>query len=577
MTKNNEKEGVTMKWTVGKKLSMIFVILMVVIMIISLVGIISTYTLNKNMKETDDTIIPKLQTIQGLAQNTEKIHGTIQSHILSKDEEFELKYEEEINKLKEEIDQALHKYNDFAAVQVEQSALEAIEDKWATYKEETTHIIENSAAGNDKKATSQNYDAVILLNDMEEQVNVLNEEVQKDVTASTNDGAKIFRNVLIGLIVSTGIGVLISIVFIMYLRRTLQRPIVHLSDKFKELATGDLTIEPIAIHTNDEIGELGHNFNQMLEQLHKLIQSLHEHIGIVTTTSNKLMSSAEETSEVASQIAESVYGVSEDASQQMERAKTGYQAIDEIATSIDQTSEGMNHVTSLSIESTDKTETGRKMMNETTDKMAEIEQSTNQTYAVVESLSTKSEEISDITSMITSISDQTNLLALNAAIEAARAGEQGKGFAVVADEVRKLAEQSGNAAQHITNLITAIQEEIKGAITAMNTSRSFVKEGMEMVEKSGDRFGDISTLVKQVSKEVEGISAITVEINSNTQSVKTLMDGVVQMSENTDERSQTVAAAVEEQSATMQEMSNASTRLYEMSTELNQLIANFKI
>src|SRR5699024_4544533 len=415
------------------------------------------------------------------------------------------------------------------------------------------------------------------LNDMEEQVNVLNEEVQKDVTASTNDGAKIFRNVLIGLIVSTGIGVLISIVFIMYLRRTLQRPIVHLSDKFKELATGDLTIEPIAIHTNDEIGELGHNFNQMLEQLHKLIQSLHEHIGIVTTTSNKLMSSAEETSEVASQIAESVYGVSEDASQQMERAKTGYQAIDEIATSIDQTSEGMNHVTSLSIESTDKTETGRKMMNETTDKMAEIEQSTNQTYAVVESLSTKSEEISDITSMITSISDQTNLLALNAAIEAARAGEQGKGFAVVADEVRKLAEQSGNAAQHITNLITAIQEEIKGAITAMNTSRSFVKEGMEMVEKSGDRFGDISTLVKQVSKEVEGISAITVEINSNTQSVKTLMDGVVQMSENTDERSQTVAAAVEEQSATMQEMSNASTRLYEMSTELNQLIANFKI
>src|SRR5699024_10676389 len=114
MTKNNEKEGVTMKWTVGKKLSMIFVILMVVIMIISLVGIISTYTLNKNMKETDDTIIPKLQTIQGLAQNTEKIHGTIQSHILSKDEVFELNYEEEINKLNEEFDQKINKYYDLS-------------------------------------------------------------------------------------------------------------------------------------------------------------------------------------------------------------------------------------------------------------------------------------------------------------------------------------------------------------------------------------------------------------------------------------------------------------------------------
>src|SRR5699024_68254 len=492
MTKNNEKEGVRMKWTVGKKLSMIFIILMVVIIIISMVGIISTYTLNKNTKETDDTIIPKLQTIQGLAQKTEKIHGAIQSHILSKDEEFELKYEEEINDLKDEIDEDLNKYNDFAATQTEQTALEDIENKWISYKEQTDGIIEDSAADKDKEAASKNYDAVILLNDMEDQVIVLNQEVEKDVTASTKDGSKIFRNVLIGLIVSSGIGVLISIAFILYLRRTLQRPIVHLSDKFKDLATGDLTISPVDVQTNDEIGELGHNFNQMLEQLYKLVQSLHEHIGVVTITSNKLMSSAEETNEVASQIAESVYGVSEDASQQMERAKTGYQAIDEIATSIDQTSTGMNHVTSLSIETTDKTETGRELMNETTDKMAEIEQSTNQTFTVVESLSTKSEEISEITSMITSISDQTNLLALNAAIEAARAGEQGKGFAVVADEVRKLAEQSGNAAQHITSLITAIQEEIKGAITAMNTSRSFVKEGMEMVEKSGNRFGDIS-------------------------------------------------------------------------------------
>src|SRR5699024_12091971 len=102
-----------MKWTVGKKLSMIFIILMVVIIIISMVGIISTYTLNKNTKETDDTIIPKLQTIQGLAQKTEKIHGAIQSHILSKDEEFELKYEEEINDLQDEIDEDINKYNDF--------------------------------------------------------------------------------------------------------------------------------------------------------------------------------------------------------------------------------------------------------------------------------------------------------------------------------------------------------------------------------------------------------------------------------------------------------------------------------
>lgn len=566
-----------MNWTVGKKFSFVFSILMIVIIAIGLVGIVSTYKLNDNTKKTDEVIIPKLQAIHTLESNTKDVHALLQNHILSKDKASEEKYEKQMIETKQKIDAGIVTIQDYIKIDEEQSILNKMKENWLDYKDKSESVIANSVIDNDEVAADDNQEAVILLDNIEIEVSKLNEILSNDIAKSAKTGVSIFKTVLIALITSGVLGLIISVFFTFYLRRTVQNPIIKLSKKFEQLAAGDLTIKPTEVHSKDEIGVLEQNFNRMLEQLVRLIGSLHNHIGTVATTSNKLMSSAEETSVVATQIAKSIFGVSEDATNQMESARSGYRAIEGIAQHMDKATSGVQQVSELSLASTRQTETGRALMIETTKKIVEIELATNQTSKVVEALSEKSGEIGEITSLITSISDQTNLLALNAAIEAARAGEQGKGFAVVADEVRKLAEQSGNAAQHISKLINSILLEVNEAIAAMDTSKIFVKEGIEMAERSGEGFSEISVLVKEVSEEVKKISSITTEISTNTLAVKELMDDVVHLSERTDERAQTVAAAVEEQSANMQEMSDASTQLNGMSSELREVISSFKI
>jgi len=566
-----------MNWTVGKKLGVIFSILMAVILVISVVGAISTSQLNDNAKEMNEEVLPKLQLAGEIEKGTRDVLSLVQRHILSKDEKFEKKYEDELNKTLSDMDNLLVDYNKLISTTEEKSLLNEAEVSWNGYKENAELIIMNSGQNKDELAKQQNYDAVILLDQLEEEIGKLSEMHKKEVQLAAEEGANIYKIVLIVLIVSAVGGLLISIGMTSFLRRTIQKPIVLLSDKFQSMAKGDLSVEPVSISTHDEIGLLGEHFNHMLEQWRSLIHSLHDHIETVASTSVQLTNSADETSTAAGQIAESISSVSEDASEQMQSARTSHSIIEEIAQGMEQASSSIQHVSELSVSATEFTDAGKKLMNETIDKMSDVKVSTESTSTVVRSLSNKSKEISQIVSLITNIADQTNLLALNASIEAARAGEQGKGFAVVAGEVGKLAEESGKAAKHISDLIQSIQVEVGEAIQSMDVSQGLVEEGLEMMQNSGDRFNEISGKVNTVSEEAGEISAITEEINASTQNVKHLVDDFVKMSENTDDQAQSVAAAVEEQHATMHEMAEASAKLQTMSEQLIELIDEFKL
>ena len=195
----------------------------------------------------------------------------------------------------------------------------------------------------------------------------------------------------------------------------------------------------------------------------------------------------------------------------------------------------------------------------------------------VHSLRDSSQKIAEIVSLISGIAGQTNLLALNAAIEAARAGEQGRGFAVVADEVRKLAEQSEGAAKQIADLIHKNNEQIMATVNRMDRSKSEVASGVVLVNAAGQDFSDISKSVSELSSQIRDISASVQEMAAGSQRIIQSVKDIQTVSNKTAGDTETISAAMEEQSAAMQEISASSTELARLAGTLSTAVNRFRV
>jgi methyl-accepting chemotaxis protein len=209
--------------------------------------------------------------------------------------------------------------------------------------------------------------------------------------------------------------------------------------------------------------------------------------------------------------------------------------------------------------------------------MGELADEIQNVSRVVQSLGERSTEIGQIIDTISNIAAQTNLLALNAAIEAARAGEAGRGFAVVAEEVRKLAEQSGEAAGNIAALISAIQKDTDEAVQAMAKGNASVEKNTTLVNEAGQAFTTIEEMVNVLYMNIEHAIKDIDNVNASSRTVVDSVNRIREVSIKTSHEAQSVSASTEEQSSIMHEMSEASRALTEMSQDLQKHIAQFKI
>ena len=209
--------------------------------------------------------------------------------------------------------------------------------------------------------------------------------------------------------------------------------------------------------------------------------------------------------------------------------------------------------------------------------MNEIGKDSAALESAIADLSKGSKEISEIVTLISTISNQTNLLALNAAIEAARAGETGRGFAVVAEEVRKLAEESHEATRKIGKLIEQNQIAMDRAIAVSQTGTEGIKAGILMVHSTGEAFKDIVEAIFKLSDQIKDIAASISQMAKGNQALFAATREIEDVGKTAAAQSQAISCATEEQSAAMQEIAASSQSLAQMATELTQAVSKFKI
>ena len=370
--------------------------------------------------------------------------------------------------------------------------------------------------------------------------------------------------------------IVIGSIIIYFVTLSITKPLQALVDASEQISNGDLRVN-IPITSQDEFGKLSISFNKMSNSLRKFLQQMRQTGEQLSASSEQLSSSAHESAQASTQVAESISDVAHSVELQLNAIDNTVSTIQDMSKSIEQAATTTKQVFKQSAEATEKAGDGSNAINKAVNQMAQIEQTVNTSAQVVAKLGERSKEIGQIVDTISGIASQTNLLALNAAIEAARAGEQGRGFAVVADEVRKLAEQSQYAAKQIASLITEIQKDTDKAVVTMNDGTREVKMGAEVVDVAGKAFKEIVVLVTQVSERVKEFSSSTNDMSNGSQQIVTAMNKIDEMSKKVAGESQMVSAATEEQSASMEEIASASQLLLKAAQDLQNEVSKFKL
>lgn len=536
------------------------------------------YQINKTEKARDQ--IEKYKTLQ-LTLKTIQYHFSSISNdekefLLTGNDHFVAIIEEKLNSIDHYFNEMdISKFNDEDVKQIDE-----IQHNLRAYFESTYHMLDEYRLGKIDFAHEIHF--VVQKNIRETlvdpSINDFIVKVENKIMTDTKElesSQKISTLVLIGVIALT---IMIGIINSLFIIRSINKPVQNMKERLNEIAHGesDLT-QMIEVKSKDEIGEMASSFNLMISNLRNLIQRVAENANKVAASAEDLTKSTEQTTKATELIASTVQEVAFGTDKQvrsLHETTESIHTVSELITKMNQNSEKVAEAGNLAVQ---KAADGNKMVTNILEHMDDIYQTVNQLSKKVDHLGKQSEQINKIVEVITGIADQTNLLALNAAIEAARAGEHGRGFAVVADEVRKLAEQSALSAQQITSLITNIRKETMETVQSMVETNHKVSSEIDYIKDTGLAFKQIEVAVQGVSTQIHEVwDVFHALVTSNQQMIESIQF-ITEISNETAYRTENMSASTEEQLATMEEVAAATFELAKMAEELQQLVSKFKV
>ncbi len=396
-------------------------------------------------------------------------------------------------------------------------------------------------------------------------VTMENSELTKDVT-------KIRNFVITVSIIVLLIGFLIAYFFANSISSGIKKVVTAMS----AAAKGDITVKA-NVKAKDEVGILANSFNTMIEGIKRLVFDIRSVSESVNHSAENMAVASEQAAQATQDVAKAIEEIAQGASSQAREAEESANAtvllgqlIDQSIKNADEINQEVENVSMVSNEGLVIIDDLIKKTELTVEANNNVKESTNY-------LLEKSTEISKIVETITGIADQTNLLSLNAAIEAARAGDAGRGFAVVADEVRKLAEQSSQAARNIANLISEIQSTINDTYKTVEDSTKSIEEQSNVVNTTKDVFEGILHAVNFIVEKIDNLNKSLKEIEEHKNKIVDSIQNIAAVSEESAASAEEVSATSQEQSAIVEEMASTANELKNYANTLMEAIKQFKV
>ncbi|UPU37194.1 methyl-accepting chemotaxis protein [Geomonas paludis] len=534
---------------VGIKLAAGFACVAIIASVIGYIGIRATNNLNREGKRTYETVTVPLGEMAGMSVSFQRVRINVRDAVEATDPTLRQRYVDTVTSLRQNISDRAARYDKTITNDEERGLFRDFVQARSAYLGYVERILAMDQAGQEAQARELLHgpgkEAALKQQELLDKLMALKERQAKE-TARNNELAAASAARFIAAFLA--LGLLLALVLGVVITRLITRPLDKAVQAANRLAEGDLTVE-VVVDSKDETGQLQAAMGHMVQSLRVLVSQTVQISSSIASASTQLQGTSAQIAtgaeEVASQTGTVATGSEEMAATSADIARNCVLAAE------------------ASRQSTDSANQGAKVVQETIVGMEEIAGRVRSTSKTVEALGHRSEEIGDIVGTIEDIADQTNLLALNAAIEAARAGEQGRGFAVVADEVRALAERTSKATKEIGAMIKAIQGETREAVRAMDEGVQEAEKGAASSQRSGQALADILKCISEVSLQVSQIAtaaeeqtATTTEVTSNIQQITDVVQHTARGAEET-----AMAAA----------------QLAQQADELQTLVARFRV